>query len=60
MTESARLRNRHRINNVMLSLTGVCTVVIASVLLFILGYLFCERRPQPGFRVLHAAPEANR
>ena len=40
MTESRRLRSRHLVNNVMLGLTGVCTVFIASVLLFILGYLF--------------------
>jgi phosphate transport system permease protein len=40
MTEATRLRNRHAINRVMLSLTGVCTMFIASVLLFILGYLF--------------------
>ena len=39
MTEGARLRVRHAVNNVMLSATGVCTVLIASVLLFILGYL---------------------
>ncbi len=40
MTESSRLRSRHVVNNVMLGLTGVFTVFIASVLLFILGYLF--------------------
>jgi phosphate transport system permease protein len=40
MTEAKRLRSRHLVNNVMLGLTGVCTVFIASVLLFILGYLF--------------------
>jgi phosphate transport system permease protein len=40
MTESSRLRSRHLVNNVMLGLTGVFTVFIASVLLFILGYLF--------------------
>ena len=37
MTEAKRLRSRHMVNNVMLGLTGVCTVFIASVLLFILG-----------------------
>ena len=40
MTEATRLRQRRAVNNVMLSLTGFCTVFIASVLLFILGYLF--------------------
>lgn len=39
MTEARRLRSRHLMNGVMLGLTGVCTVLIASVLLFILGYL---------------------
>jgi len=40
MTEAARLRSRRVVNNVMLGLTGVFTVLIAGVLLFILGYLF--------------------
>ncbi len=40
MTEASRLRSRHMINNIMLGTTGVFTVFIASVLLFILGYLF--------------------
>jgi phosphate transport system permease protein len=40
MSEAKRLRSRHLVNSVMLGLTGVCTVFIASVLLFILGYLF--------------------
>jgi phosphate transport system permease protein len=40
MTEASRLRSRHLVNTVMLGLTGVFTVFIASVLLFILGYLF--------------------
>ena len=40
MTAAARLRYRHAVNNVMLTATGVCTVAISSVLLFILGYLF--------------------
>jgi phosphate transport system permease protein len=39
MTEATRLRSRHLVNNVMLGMTGVFTVFIASVLLFILGYL---------------------
>jgi phosphate transport system permease protein len=39
MTEASRLRSRHLVNNVMLGMTGVFTVFIASVLLFILGYL---------------------
>ncbi len=39
MTEASRLRSRHLVNNIMLGLTGVFTVFIASVLLFILGYL---------------------
>jgi phosphate transport system permease protein len=40
MTEASRLRFRHAVNNVMLSGTGLCTLFIAGVLLFILGYLF--------------------
>jgi len=40
MTEASRLRSRHIVNNIMLGMTGVFTVFIASVLLFILGYLF--------------------
>jgi phosphate transport system permease protein len=40
MTEANRLRFRHAVNNVMLSATGLFTLFIASVLLFILGYLF--------------------
>jgi phosphate transport system permease protein len=40
MTEASRLRSRHAVNNVMLSLTGVFTLFIAGALLFILGYLF--------------------
>lgn len=40
MTEASRLKSRHIVNNVMLGLTGVFTIFIASVLLFILGYLF--------------------
>jgi phosphate transport system permease protein len=39
MTETSRLRTRHLVNNIMLGMTGVFTVFIASVLLFILGYL---------------------
>lgn len=39
MTEASRLRVRHVVNNVMLGMTGVFTLFIASVLLFILGYL---------------------
>ena len=39
MSEAARLRTRHVVNNVMLTATGFCTVLIASLLLFILGYL---------------------
>ena len=40
MTAAARLRYRRVVSGVMLSATGVCTAVIAGVLLFILGYLF--------------------
>ncbi|HEV8410680.1 MAG TPA: phosphate ABC transporter permease PstA [Gemmatimonadaceae bacterium] len=40
MSEATRLRSRHMVNNVMLGLTGVFTVIIAGALLFILGYLF--------------------
>jgi phosphate transport system permease protein len=40
MSEATRLRSRHMVNNVMLGLTGVFTVLIAGALLFILGYLF--------------------
>ncbi len=40
MTDAGRLSIRRATNAVMLTATGVCTVFIASVLLFILGYLF--------------------
>jgi phosphate transport system permease protein len=40
MTEARRLRSRHMVNDVMLGLTGLFTVLIAGALLFILGYLF--------------------
>jgi phosphate transport system permease protein len=40
VTDASRLRSRHIMNNIMLGATGVFTVFIASVLLFILGYLF--------------------
>ncbi|MFI5311641.1 MAG: phosphate ABC transporter permease PstA [Gemmatimonadales bacterium] len=40
MIEAQRLKVRHAVNVVMLTSTGVCTVLIASLLLFILGYLF--------------------
>jgi phosphate transport system permease protein len=40
MTEAQRLRIRRGVNNVMLGATGLCTLFIGSVLLFILGYLF--------------------
>jgi phosphate transport system permease protein len=40
MTAASRLRSRHLVNTVMLSLTGVFTLLIAGALLFILGYLF--------------------
>ena len=40
MTETSRLRMRRAVNFAMFSLTGLCTLLIASVLLFILGYLF--------------------
>ena len=42
MTEADRLKVRRLINGVMLTSTGVCTVLIASVLLFILGYLLVK------------------
>ena len=40
MTAAGRLRWRRTTNVVMLGATGVCAAAIASVLLFILGYLF--------------------
>ena len=40
MTPAMRLRYRRAVNNVMLGATGLCTITIAGVLLFILGYLF--------------------
>lgn len=39
MTAATRLQTRRIVNNVMLSLTGVCTIATASLLLFVLGYL---------------------
>ena len=40
MTPAMRLRYRHAVNTVMLGATGLSTIAIAGVLLFILGYLF--------------------
>jgi phosphate transport system permease protein len=40
MTAERSLTRRKAVNIVMLSLTGVCTVLTAGVLLLILGYLF--------------------
>lgn len=42
MTQTSRQRNRRWFNNAMLGATGVCTVGILGVLLFILGYLFVK------------------
>lgn len=39
MSAASRLRVRRTVNAVMLSVTGVCTIATASVLLFVLGYL---------------------
>ena len=39
MSAEARMQVRHVTNNLMLGLTGVCTVASAGILLFILGYL---------------------
>lgn len=39
MTAAGRLRWRRTVNTVMLGATGICAAAIASVLLFILGYL---------------------
>jgi phosphate transport system permease protein len=39
MSEAVRLRTRHLVNNLMLGTTGLFTALIASLLLFILGYL---------------------
>ena len=40
MTETSRLRMRRAMNVAMFTITGLFTVFIAGVLLFILGYLF--------------------
>src|SRR5260221_12563297 len=40
MTGSLLLWRRKIVNIVMLSITGICTLVAAGVLVFILGYLF--------------------
>jgi phosphate transport system permease protein len=40
MTQATRMRYRRVVNAVMLTATGLATLAIASVLLFILGYLF--------------------
>lgn len=39
MNAAARIQRRRIVNNVMLSLTGLCTLATTSVLLFVLGYL---------------------
>ena len=38
-TDATRLRIRRAVNVVMLSLTGLCTIATAGVLVFVLGYL---------------------
>jgi phosphate transport system permease protein len=39
VTEAARLRARRVVNATMLTVTGLCTLVISGALLFMLGYL---------------------
>src|SRR5271167_1478242 len=40
MTGSLLLWRRKTVNFIMLTITGICTVLAAGVLVFILGYLF--------------------
>lgn len=42
MTGAERRRVRGAVNNVMLTLTGLCTVLICGLLFFVLGYLFVK------------------
>ena len=42
MTGATRLRLRAAVNGAMLTLTGLCTVVICGLLFFVLGYLFIK------------------
>lgn len=42
MNAAQRRRARGAVNNVMLGLTGLCTVLICSLLFFVLGYLFLK------------------
>ena len=40
MSQSFHLMRRKSVNVVMLALTGLCTLIAAGTLVFILGYLF--------------------
>ena len=42
MTGAERRRLRGAVNNVMLTLTGLSTLVICGLLFFVLGYLFLK------------------
>ena len=57
MTAAARLRYRHAVNTVMLSATGLCTVFIAGVLLFILGYLLVNGARNVNFAFFTELPK---
>ena len=40
MTNSTHILRRKAVNVIMLTITGLCTLVTAGILLYILGYLF--------------------
>ena len=50
-----RIARRNIVNNVMLTLTGVCTVLTVSVLFLILGYPGGQRLAIVGLELLHQA-----
>ena len=48
-------RRRNIVNNVMLTVTGICTVVTVSALFLILGYLVVNGWRSRGLEFLHQA-----
>ncbi len=50
-----RIARRNIVNNVMLTLTGICTVLTSSVLFLILGFLVCQWLAITELELLHQA-----
>jgi ABC-type phosphate transport system permease subunit len=54
------LARRNLVNNIMLTLTGICTVLTVSVLFLILGYLVVNGWRSIDLGLLHQAAETSR